>query len=337
MKRLIIGLTVAILLLVPLTLSGGCQQGGATLEYRDHLEMGVGGCGGNIFFLSKGDSWLENRLVSYTLGVREDGEFKPLTEPFEVVDNCDFSNLGDDEMVYFQGTIMRVEAASAIQPGEYELTVRLEVEGKGGIDYLPLTIEVAGAADDILFTPGGAAYRANVHGPDTEEWPPVAEQTVSLGDQEIQLDYRDYVELGVGDCKGILFTLHTAGTGLEGKDVSYTVGLLNGDTITSLPEPLAIAEMWSYDDPPHQSSPLTVMMLEVDCRMDHAEEFELGVQLEAEGIGVIGCVPLTVSVVEAADDILFTPGGAAYRASVHGLDTKEWPPVAETTVYLEAS
>ena len=69
--------------------------------------------------------------------------------------------------------------------------------------------------------------------------------------------------------------------------------------------------------------------------MNRSEEFNLDVQLEAEGVGVIGRVPLTISVVEAADDILFPPGGVAYRANVHGPGEKPWPPVEEKRVVLE--
>jgi hypothetical protein len=100
-------------------------------------------------------------------------------------------------------------------------------------------------------------------------------------------------------------------------------------------EPLEIVEMWTYDSPPHQTSPVTVILIGTDCRMSQPEEFGLGVQLEAEEVGVISLVPLTISVAEAADDILFPPGGVAYRANVHGPGEEPWPPVPEKTVVLE--
>jgi hypothetical protein len=337
-KSIILCTLVCLIVLLPAALLGGCKQEQelATIKYRDRLEMGTGECEGIIFRLSKGDSWLENREVAYTLGILGDGDLKPLPESFEVLENWNFGR-GDEAMAIFQETLVRVKTSPNISPGEYDLSVQLEVEGKGVIDYLTLTINVTEAADDIVETPGGPAYRAQVHGPDIEEWPLVEEQTVALGTQGVQLEYRDFVEMGIGACKGVLFTLRTAGTELENKDINYTVGLLEEDTFKPLPEePLEVVETWTYGSPPHQLSPVTVILIGTDYRMNRAEEFNLGVQLEAEGTGVIGLVPLTISVVEAADDILFPPGGVAYRANVHGPGEEPWPPVEEKRVVLEA-
>jgi len=337
MSKLIVLLTlVCFMVLLPVASLGGCKQEPATLKYRDHLEMGVGGCEGVIFHLSKSDSWLENREVAYTLGILEDGEFKPLPELIEA-GYGNWGVLGDEEMAKFQGSVMTVRTSPDISPGEYELGVQLEAERIGVIGCVPLTINVRASADDIVETPGGPTYRARVSGPGEEPWTPVEEQTVTLGTQGVQLDYRDFVEMKTGECKGILFTLHTSGTELESKDINYTVGMDEDDTLKLLPEgPLEIVEMWTYDSPPHQTSPVTVIFIGT-CGMASSHEFNLGVQLEAEGIGVIGRVPLTINVIETADDIFGTPAGAAaYRAQVHGVGEKPWPPVEEKRLYLEA-
>jgi hypothetical protein len=329
---------VCLLVLLPLASLGGCQrqQEPATLTYRDHLEMGIGECKEFLIKLSKSDSWLENREVVYTLGILEGDELKPLPESIEV-GMSNYANLGDDKMARFQGTIMGIKTYPDIWPGEYELGIQLEAKRSGVTARVPLTINIREAADDIVYTPGGPTYRARVSGPGEETWPPVEEQKVTLGTQGVQLVYRDFVEMETGQCKGILFTIHTAGTGLENKKVNYTVGLLEEGVFKPLPEePLEIVEMWTYDSPPHQSSPVTVILIGTDCRMSQPEEFNLGVQLEAEGIVVIGLVPLTISVIETADDIFPTPGGVAYRANVHGPGEEPWPPVPEKTVELEA-
>jgi hypothetical protein len=334
---------VFLMVLLPLASLGGCQreQEPATLKYRDHLEMGIGECKEFLVGLDKSDSWLENREVVYTLGMLEDDELKPLSESIEV-GMSNYANLGDDNMAKFQGTIIGVKTSPRISPGEYKLGMQLEVEGMGVIGLVPLTISVIETADDIFPTPGGPAYRAQVHGPDMEEWPSVEEQTVALGIHGVQLEYRDFVEMETGQCKGILFTLHTAGTELENKKVNYTVGVIEGDMLAPLPEePLEIVEMWTYDSPPHQLSPVTVILIGTDCRMSQPEEFNLGVQLEAEGMGVIGLVPLTINVIETADDIFGTPGGPAYRAHVLLSERPvSWSPdelasIAETRVELE--
>jgi len=328
---------VCLMVLLPLASLGGCQreQGPATLTYRDYVEMGVGECKGILFKLHKSDSWLENREVVYTLGMLEDDELKPLSESIEV-GMSNYANPGDDKMAKFQGTIIGVKTSPNISPDKYELRI-------GVIAHVPLTINIREAADDIVDTPGGPTYRARVSGQGEELWPPVEEQTVALGVQGVQLDYRDFVEMETGQCKGILFTLHTAGTELENKKVNYTVGVIEGDTLAPLPEePLEIVEMWTYDSPPHQTSPVTVILIGTDCRMSQPEEFNLGVQLEAEGIGVIGLVPLKINVIETADDIPAIPGGVAYRANVHLSERPvSWSPeelasIAETRVELEA-
>ncbi len=327
------------MVLLPVASLGGCQQEQepASLTYRDHLEMGIGGCEGIIFRLHKDDSWLENREVAYTLGIWENGELKPLPESIELLGTGNFSLLSDVEMAKFQGTIISIKTSPNILPGEYELSVQLEAKRLGVIAHVPLTINVVASADDIVETPGGPVYRAGVSGPGEEPWPPVEEQTVTLGTQGVQLEYRDFVEIETGGCKGILFTLHTAGTELENEDVNYTVGLFEDDAFKPLPEePLEIVEMWTYDSPPHRLSPVTVILIGTDCRMNRSEEFNLGVQLEVEGIGVIGRVPLTINVMETADDIIGVPAGdAVYRAQVHGVGEKPWPPVEEKRVVLE--
>lgn len=320
---------------------GGCRQEPATLKYRDRLEMGVGECKEFLVKLHKGDSWLENREVVYTLGILEGDELKPLPESIEV-GMSNYANLGDDNMTRFQGTFIGVKTSPDILPGEYELSMQLEAKRIGVIGRVPLTINVKKSADDIVDTPGGPTYRARIPGTGEEPWPPVEEQTVALGTQGVQLVYRDFVEMETGQCKGILFTLHTSGTELENKDINYTVGMIEDDTLKPLPEPLEIVEMWTYDSPPHQTSPVTVILIGTDCRMNWPEEFNLGVQLEAEGIGVIGLVPLKINVIETADDIFGTPGGPAYRAHVLLSERPvSWSPdelasIAETRVELEA-
>jgi hypothetical protein len=335
-KLIFLSTLVCLLVLLPLATLGGCEQEPATLTYRDHLEMGIGACKGIIFRLSKGDSWLENREVIYTLGIWKDGELKPLPESIELLGTGNFSLLSDVEMAKFQGTVIRIKTSPDMSQSEYDLSVQLEAKRLGVIAHVPLIINIKEAADDIVYTPGGPTYRAMVSGPEEEPWPSLEEKTVTLGDQGVQLDYRDFVEMETGQCKGILFTLHTAGTELENKKVNYTVGLLEEGTFKPLPEePLEVVEMWTYGSPPHELSPVTLVLIGTDYRMNRAEEFNLGVQLEAEGMGVIGLVPLTISVAEAADDILFPPGGVAYRANVHGPGEEPWPPVEEKTVVLE--
>ena len=149
------------------------------------------------------------------------------------------------------------------------------------------------------------------------------------------LVYRDFVEMGIGNSKGILFTLHTATTELKGKRVNYTVGVLDGDELKPLPEGIEVIDNWTYSDPPHRKSPVTVLRIKASPTILPGQ-YELCVQLEADGIGVVGRVPLTIKVKEesinmneSADDIICTLAGPAYRAKVLGPDEKQWPPIEE--------
>ncbi|MEA2075751.1 MAG: hypothetical protein U9O85_08495 [Euryarchaeota archaeon] len=154
------------------------------------------------------------------------------------------------------------------------------------------------------------------------------------------LVYRDFVEMGIGDSNGLLFTLHTATTELEAKHVNYTVGVLDEDALKPLPEGIEVIDNWTYSDPPHRKSPVTVLRIKASPTILPGQ-YELCVQLEADGIGVVGRVPLTINVKEestnmneSADDIICTPAGPAYRAKVIGPGEKQWPPIEEKKVIL---
>ena len=55
-------------------------------------------------------------------------------------------------------------------------------------------------------------------------------------------------------------------------------------------------------------------------------------RLSTPWTGSLSKIPITVTITEAADDILDTSVGPVYRANVHG-ETR-WVPVKETTVLL---
>jgi hypothetical protein len=58
--------------------------------------------------------------------------------------------------------------------------------------------------DDVVNTPGGAAYRANVHEVGKESpWPSVDSVEIRLDD--IYLRYRDHIETGVGGSRNNIF------------------------------------------------------------------------------------------------------------------------------------
>ncbi len=61
--------------------------------------------------------------------------------------------------------------------------------------------EVKEAPDDLMTTPAGWMYRANVHEAGvTNPWPPVESVSVDLGDN-ISVNYRSYIETNAGETR----------------------------------------------------------------------------------------------------------------------------------------
>jgi hypothetical protein len=71
----------------------------------------------------------------------------------------------------------------------------------------PLLVGSVIAYDDVVPTPGGAAYRGNVHEVGEENpWPSV--KTVVIEIDGAWLRYRDYIETGAGETRNNIFTLY---------------------------------------------------------------------------------------------------------------------------------
>ena len=79
-----------------------------------------------------------------------------------------------------------------------------------GTSPIPTVSTIVGqAADDIIFTPGGPAYRANVHeaGPNNP-WPEVQTVIVQLsGNDAISLRYRENIETKAGETRNNILGL----------------------------------------------------------------------------------------------------------------------------------
>ena len=216
-----------------------------------------------------------------------------------------------------QKTIGTLNASTTIEPGTYTFYARLKTPWTGSLGKIPITVTITEAADDIVETSDGPVYRADL--PGETRWEPVKETTVLLGAQKIPLTYRDTVDMNSYGYKGILFKMNTAGTELEGKKITYTLGDWENNQHPSFAELMKLDAIESFNNIPGKQS-VTAVMLSLPEMWNHP--IDLGVQLGVEGMGIIGRVPLTVNCLESSDDIIFVPGGGGpeYISNVQGAD-----------------
>jgi hypothetical protein len=134
----------------------------------------------------------------------------------------------------------------------------------------------------------------------------VKETTVLLGAHKIPLTYRDTIDMNSYGYKGILFKMNTTDTELEGKKITYTLGDWENNQHPSFAELMKVAATKSFDNLSSKQS-VSAIMLRLSGMW--SSPINLGVQVEVEGLGIIGRVPLTINCHESSDDIMFAPGG----------------------------
>jgi hypothetical protein len=203
-----------------------------------------------------------------------------------------------------QNSIAMLNASAIIEPGTCTFYARLSTPWTGSLSKIPITVTITEAADDILDTSAGPVYRANV--PGETRWEPVKETTVLLGTQKIPLTYRDTIDMNSYGYKVILFEMNTAGTELEGKKITYTLGDWDNNQYPSFVELMKVGAIKSFYNIPGKQS-FTAIMLNLSGMWN--SPINLGVQVEVEGLGIIGRVPLTINCHESSDDVTFAPGG----------------------------
>ncbi len=145
--------------------------------------------------------------------------------------------------------------------------------------------EIEGAPDDIVFTPGGLAYRANVHAAGKKNpWPDIESKKVVLGEglETARVSYRDYIETDAGETRNNLFYLSVISNGVM-KPVDDAV-LEIGD----IPDEISVGiEDKAYQ--PHRVD--IVLVIEVSQQAKPGEyEFEVGVNIDDEDYGKVPCV-----------------------------------------------
>jgi len=143
------------------------------------------------------------------------------------------------------------------------------------------------AADDVIITPGGYAYRANIHEQGVNNpFVPIQIAVVSLiGDDDIQMNYREKIETKAGETRNNILWLY-------GTDISVKQGMKVLFTPENLPPGIEAL--------PAQTnvSPMTkaVMEINISSQVKAGEyRFRIGVVIGDKDYGNAAC---TVKVVD---------------------------------------
>jgi hypothetical protein len=274
------------------------------LTYRDSIEMGIGETKTLIFSINKSSTLLRYADIHVSLDSLPQSFI--ITNIFSMNPGPSRSSLSSILNGENQKTIATINASTTIEPGTYKFYARLSTPWTGNLGKMPITVIITEAADDIVNTSDGPVYRANL--PGETRWEPVKETTVLLGAQKIPLTYRDTIDMNSYGYKGILFEMNTAGTELEGKKITYTLGDWDNNQHPGFAELMKVGttqSLQSFDNLPGKQ-PISAIMLRLS---GWNGPLNLGVQVEVEGLGIIGRLPLTVNCHESSDDFTLAPGG----------------------------
>ncbi len=272
------------------------------LTYRDNATMGAGEGRVFIFNFDKQATVLRYSQINFIPGDVPDGlqisgfstSSPHLPRPF-IFDLLDG---------YRQQTLFTLNASPDIKPGTYQFHFHLRTPLTGDLGEVPVNVVIQEQPDDVIVTGNGPVYRADL--PGETRWPPVKETTVLVGDQKVPLTYRSGIDMRNLGYKTVLLSLSTNGTALAGKKITFSVSNTRDFT----------ADLKSYD---MQSPYLTEAALAVRSRFPGISSAELDIQIQAEGIGVIDSVPLTISTVQSPDDVIVSPGdGSALYIGTSG-------------------
>lgn len=148
----------------------------------------------------------------------------------------------------------------------------------------PLSVETE-APDDIVHTPGGDAYRANVHQEGVpDRWPSIESVFVTLDD--IKVHYRQNIETQAGETRNNIISVYRE----EGHFVDRTNLTLYS---VAVPDGMIVTDIGGGGRP---GMLLTVLSIAVSIDVGVGEyTFQIGTQIDGKDYGTIPC---TVSVVE---------------------------------------
>ena len=149
------------------------------------------------------------------------------------------------------------------------------------------TVSGEEAADDIIFTPGGLAYRTHVHQEGVvNPWPPIERSEVILGDNDnvIYLRYREYIETRAGESRNNILLFR-----IPGGDIS-SLNLYTG----YIPSGIEVKESMRYGRPFGIITPVLIIEIAHDVKPGEYT-FEIGLEIGSRDYGTVPC---TIKVIE---------------------------------------
>jgi len=143
------------------------------------------------------------------------------------------------------------------------------------------------AADDIMLTPGGPAYRGNVHEQGVvNPWPEVqtVETPLNATGEDIRLNYRAFIETKAGETRNNILWLY-------GTSISAKMGKAVAFTPENLPSGIeANSEQTT-------TSPMTKAVMEINISAQVSTgEYTFNIRVEIDGKDY-GQVPCTIKVI----------------------------------------
>jgi hypothetical protein len=143
------------------------------------------------------------------------------------------------------------------------------------------------ASDDIVFTPGGVAYRANVFDGSPHSWPSIQSENATLGSgsDTLTVTYRPPIETKVGENRNNIIDVYKTDTHLvDNKLELYSVGVPDGIVLINGGGGGLMGEL------------RVVLAIEVNADVAPGQyTFKIGIEIDGKDYGTIPC---TINVIE---------------------------------------
>jgi hypothetical protein len=179
---------------------------------------------------------------------------------------------------------------------------------------LPVPAPDEEVADDIIPTPGGLAYRANVHQHGVENpWPPIESTDVVLGGglDALKVSYRDYIKTEAGETRNNIVRIRKEGGLFDRNLALYSVNVPTGITLTDGGRGVGLPATLG-----------AVLVIEISPDVQPGE-YSFGIDIEIDGKNY-GTIPCTVNVVGNVSEFQYQDN--------HGITTTRVEPEAGENV-----
>ena len=275
------------------------------IKYPEKVEVGIGGSKQILLFFPKSLSLLRWIDIGVEVGVMENHRLEDL--PDTIMINSISSSSYVSPKSGNQVTTISLQTSDTIAPGVYLIYLRMSAPLFGEIKTLPVEIIVKSSNDDVIFTSNGPKYRGNVAGLNNLGTQPVDEKTAFIGDSSMSLTYRTPIEFVQGGYEQMIVKLDTRPSSPEN---GYRINIVCAEDEERFNEYFTI-DNFQVDN----GTDLTLVTFIVSIKNESPWPgiFDCSIEVEADDMGTIGSVPLTIVIVESADDVIITPGGISYR------------------------